>query len=380
MRLLEVLSPPSAGSYTAHVGRGQLASLVDFVRQRPQWRRLALVSDDCVAALHGKVLLGALQDAGLRADLLPFPAGEASKTRETKAGIEDAMLEAGFGRDSAVLALGGGVTIDLAGFVAATYMRGIPFVAIPTTVLAMLDSSIGGKTGVDAPAGKNLIGAFHRPSAVFCDLDYLDTLPDTVFRDGLAEAVKHALIRSPEHFTDLRDNAEALLSRQAPVLERVLADSIAIKIDFVERDEREAGARKALNFGHTFAHALERLSGWTLPHGEAVARGLVFETALSASIDELDDEVLPAVKDVLRRFGLPDSPFGGLANELVPSPTGGLQPEAFLAATRLDKKARDGRVEYVLLRRIGAVVAEWTRPVDDETVRQLLIKLSTRTG
>ena len=372
MRSLAVQLPPSGGAYTVRVGKGLESALFELIRGRPGWRRIAVVADDRVAALHGGDLLGRLRAAGMRADLFSFPAGEANKNRATKARLEDALLAAGLGRDSLVLALGGGVTIDLAGFLAATYMRGVPFIALPTTVLAMLDSSIGGKTGVDVPAGKNLIGAFHRPSAVFCDVAYLDTLPDVEFRTGLAEAVKHALIASPAHLADLDTNAESVLTRRDQELERVIVDSIQIKIGFVERDEKESGARKALNFGHTFGHALERLSGWTLSHGEAVARGLIFETRLSQREGQLLDDVQPVVLRVLRRLGLPEDPFAGLAGDLVPPPHGSLRAEDFIAATRLDKKARDGRVEYVMLRRIGEVIPGWTRPVAEETVRGLI--------
>jgi 3-dehydroquinate synthase len=256
-------------------------------------------------------------------------------------------------------------------------MRGIPFIALPTSTLAMLDSSVGGKTGVDTPTGKNLIGAFHPPRAVFADLHYLKSLPERQFRAGFAEAIKHGLIRSPDHLHDLEQEATRLLSREAGALEAILFASVQIKAHFVELDEREDGARKALNFGHTFAHALERLSGWSLPHGEAVARGLVAESELSAHLGLLDAQDPQRVREVLRRFSLPSEPFVDLPAALTPAPGGPLDLAVYQAATRADKKARRGQVEYVLLGGIGSLARDpssgaWTRPVDDEVLRQVL--------
>ena len=215
---------------------------------------------------------------GRRAHL---PAGRASKTREQWARLTDALLEQGFGRDSGIVALGGGVAGDLAGFVAATYMRGLPYVQVPTTLLAMLDASVGGKTGVDTPQGKNLIGAFHPPAAVIADPLVLGTLPERDFRGGMAEAVKHGLIADAAYFAWMERNADALLRRDQAALTRLVRRSVEIKAEVVSGDEREAGRRAILNAGHTVAHALEHATAYALPHGEAVALGLVAECALA---------------------------------------------------------------------------------------------------
>ncbi len=360
------------------VGTGLTASLAGFLKRRRDWCRLAIIADEEVARRHAGPLLEALKREGLHTELLTFPPGEASKTRETKAGLEDRLLAAGMGRDAAILALGGGVTIDLAGFTAATYMRGIPFVALPTTVLAVVDSSIGGKTAVDTPAGKNLIGAFHPPAAIFADIAWLATLPADQRRWGLAEAVKHGLIASVSHLEALDRNAPGLLAGNPETLEQILAASAQIKVEFVAADEREADARKALNFGHTVGHALERLSGWRMPHGEAVARGLLAESLLSARQGLLAREEVEEIRRILSRFGLPDEPFQGLPVDLTPEPAGRLSADRFLDATRMDKKAREGRVEYVLLEALGRVALDperdgaWSRPLDDAVVREVL--------
>jgi 3-dehydroquinate synthase len=378
VRQFRVQNPESsAAAYPVVFGAGLGPALVEFLRQEESWCRLAIIADEVVAGIHGEPLRDFLARAGFQIDLFTFPAGEASKTRETKTRLEDGLLRAGMGRDAAILALGGGVAIDLGGFTAATFMRGIPFVALPTSTLAMVDSSVGGKTGVDTPAGKNLIGAFHPPAAVFADLESLESLPEPELRSGFAEAIKHGLIHSPDHLHDLERHARSLIDRDTAVLEEILFASVRIKAHFVELDEREVGARKALNFGHTFAHALERLSSWSLPHGEAVSRGLVAESDLSAHLGLLDVQAPQRVREVLRRFGLPSEPFGDLPKALTPAPDGPLDLAVYQAATRADKKARRGQAEYVLLREIGSVARSpdsgaWARPVDDAVLQEVL--------
>ena len=364
-------------AYSVVFGAGLSPALLEFLRQEERWCRLAIISDEVVGRLHGEPLRDLLTRAGLQVDLFTFPAGERSKTRETKVQLEDSLLRAGLGRASAILALGGGVAIDLGGFTAATFMRGIPFVALPTSTLAMVDSSVGGKTGVDTPVGKNLIGAFHPPAAVFADLEYLESLPEPELRAGFAEAIKHGLIHSPDHLRDLERYAHRILGRDTALLEEILFASVQIKAHFVELDEKEDGARKALNFGHTFAHALERLSSWSLPHGEAVSRGLVAESDLSAHLGLLDAQGPQRIREVLRRFCLPSEPFRDLPRALTPAPGGPLDLAVYQAATQADKKARRGQAEYVLLQRIGSVARSpdsgaWARPVDDDVLQEVL--------
>src|SRR5512134_2617756 len=269
------------GSYPVLVEAGALERLGEIVADRLAGRRVAMVADDTVLALYRAGRLGAVT---WESETLPFPAGERSKTRDTWAALTDRLLDLGFGRDSGIIALGGGVAGDLAGFVAATYMRGVPYVQVPTSLLAMLDASVGGKTGVDTPQGKNLIGAFHPPVAVVADPRALATLPDREFRGGMAEAVKHGLIADREYFRWIEREVEALLRRDAEVLEHLVRRSVEIKAAVVSEDEREAGRRAILNAGHTVAHALEQASGYALPHGEAVAIGLATECRLAESL------------------------------------------------------------------------------------------------
>ena len=326
--------------------------------------RYAVISDTRVAELYGERMLSALSGAGLNATLFEFPAGEWNKTREIWAELSDGLLRAGFGRDSAVIALGGGVVGDLAGFVAATYMRGVPIVQVPTTLLAMLDSSVGGKTGVDTPVGKNLIGAFHRPSLVLADPSLLSTLSRPQFVAGLAEAFKHAAIKDPEYFDWLAASAEKALARLADVLVRLVARSVEIKAEVVMRDEREGGYRRILNFGHSVAHAQETISGYGWLHGEAVAAGMVAEAAIGETLGVTAPGTADRLRAVLEGVGLPI--------ELEES----LGAERFMKALALDKKREGGRSRFALIAEIGRVAGSaadgWTYEVSEDTVRAVL--------
>jgi 3-dehydroquinate synthase len=276
------------------------------------------------------------------------------------------MLADGFGRDSAVIAVGGGVVGDLAGFVAATYMRGIPFIQVPTTLLAMIDASIGGKTGVDTPAGKNLVGAFHQPVAVIADPDVLRTVPVAHLRAGLAEALKHGVIADAAYFDDVASAAPEIVSGSrgaAGALERVVVRSVVIKADVVRRDEREAGVRKTLNFGHTLGHAIELGSGYQMLHGEAVAVGMVLESRVAERVGVAERGTSDRVRAAIERSGLPAARPADQS------------PDEILAATRGDKKVRSGVVEYALPSRIGMMAGEdlgWAVPVADDVVLEVL--------
>ena len=236
------------GAYPVYVEPGSIERLGPLVEEHLAGRRVAMIADEAVLALYRGGRFGKVSWEG---ETLPFPTGERSKTRDTWARLTDALLQRGFGRDSGIIALGGGVAGDLAGFVAATYMRGLPYIQVPTTLLAMLDASVGGKTGVDTPEGKNLIGAFHPPVAVVADPGALATLAEREFRGGLAEAVKHGLIADREYFRWIEREADALLRRDAAALEQLVRRSVEIKAEVVSADEREAGRRAILNAGHT---------------------------------------------------------------------------------------------------------------------------------
>ena len=343
----EVIVEPSA--------LGHVASLVaPFVENR----RIAIITDEHVDHLYARRI--ATQLAG--AEIFVISAGEAAKTRDTWAKVTDDMLAAGLSRDTLIVAVGGGVVGDLAGFVASTYMRGIPFVQIPTTLLAMIDASVGGKTGVDTPAGKNLVGAFHQPSLVIADPTVLATLPANHFRAGLAEALKHGVIADAGYFERIAASREST-ARDERTLTGLIAESVRIKASVVARDERESGLRKVLNFGHTIGHAIESVSNYKLLHGEAVAIGMSLESVLAERLGVAKTGTSDAIRDALNGIGLPT---------MFPA----LDRDAVLAATKSDKKARAGRVEYALPSRVGGMAGEangWSIAVEDDAVASVLV-------
>lgn len=351
-------------TYRVLIARGALAELGRIAAASARAHRYAIISDESVAPLYAGRVRSAVGEGRTR--LYTVPVGEEQKTRATWASLTDAMLADGFGRDSAIIALGGGVIGDLAGFVAATYMRGVPFIQVPTTLLAMIDASIGGKTGVDTPAGKNLVGAFHQPAAVVADPDVLRTLPADHLRAGLAEAIKHGVIADASYFTDVVESAPEIVTGNrsaAAALERVVVRSVAIKADVVKRDEREGGIRKTLNFGHTLGHAIELRSDYKMLHGEAVAVGMVLESRVAERLGIAEPGTSERLRAAIERTGLPSA--------RPPNQT----PDEILSATRGDKKARSGVVEYSLPARIGAMAGAdqgWGVPVADDIVLEVL--------
>ena len=344
------------GSYPVYVEAGALARLDELVGEHLPRRRVAMIADGSVLELYRSGRMGA---APWNGETIAFASGERSKTRDSWARLTDALMERGFGRDSGVIALGGGVTGDLAGFVAATYMRGVPYLQVPTTLLAMLDASVGGKTGLDTPHGKNLVGAFHPPAAVIADPQTLATLPDRDYRAGLAEAVKHGLIADRGYFEWMEANALALTSRSQDPLTRLIRRSVEIKADIVSGDERESGRRAILNAGHTVAHALEQISGYELPHGEAVALGLVVECELAEQLGVAAAGLRKRVAGLLGRLGLP--------RRLPPR----LERNALFGSMATDKKNRSGQIHFALARQLGEMHSEngWTTPVPAEAIR-----------
>jgi 3-dehydroquinate synthase len=351
------------GSYDVRIEPGLADRLAGLVEAYCPAHRYALITDSIVEALHATRLQERLRAHGMAVDLLSFPAGEANKTRNSWAALSDRMLELGMGRDAAVLAFGGGVVGDLAGFVAATYLRGVPYVQIPTTLLAMIDSSVGGKTGVDTRAGKNLIGAFHQPRVVLADPGFLDTLPRRELAAGLAEAVKHGAIADAGYFDWIESRVERVLDREAAALSHLIERSVRIKADTVARDERESGPRMALNFGHTLGHAIEALSGYELLHGEAISIGMVLEARAGEVAGITEPGTARRLASVLSAAGLPTK---------MPDSMSG---RAVLELTRGDKKARAGAVEYALIEAIGRfddAAGRWSRPLEDDSVLQAM--------
>jgi 3-dehydroquinate synthase len=319
------------------VGPGLLTRTGELAREAGLRGACAVITDENVGRLHGAAVLKSLEAAGYRAVLLTVPAGEKSKSLASVEDLCDRMIAAGLDRGSFVVALGGGVVGDLAGFVAAVYHRGIPFVQIPTTIVAQVDSSIGGKTGVNARAGKNLVGAFHQPRLVLADTDTLATLPDREYREGFAEVIKHGVIRDAAMLDALDPSAprESL----APLVAR----NVAIKAAIVAEDEQErTGTRALLNFGHTVAHAIENVAGYgRFLHGEAVSLGLTAALDVSQRKAGLSATEAQRVRDKLAAFGLPLALPADLATE------------DLLAAARRDKKFDGGQIRYVVTPRLG---------------------------
>ena len=352
-------------SYDILIGPGLLGQLDGIVREYCPAAAYAVISDSHVGKIFGEDVVQRLSAIGYRAELFTFPAGEWNKTRDTWASLSDRMLAAHFGRDSAVIALGGGVVNDVAGFVAATYLRGVSLVQVPTTLLAMIDSSIGGKTGVDVPAGKNLLGAFHQPRVVIADPELLGSLSSAQLAAGLAEAVKHGVIADAEYFGFLEGEYAAIFAKHAPALERVVRRSVEIKAAVVAHDEREKGKRAILNFGHTVGHAIETTSKYEVLHGEAVAIGMVYEGRLAETLGIAAVGTAQRIKSALERLNLPvDRPDASRVDELV-------------EAMRADKKVRAGEIRLALPRAIGVAHGDdangWTVPVPEATIRQVLV-------
>lgn len=329
--------------YPVHVGSGILARVGELARDgglKPG--RAAILTDSNVARLYGDALKAALASAGFAPIPIEVPAGEASKSLETLGFVYDRMTEAELDRQSVVFALGGGVPGDLGGFAAATYLRGIPLVQVPTTVVAQVDSSLGGKTGINHRQAKNLIGAFYQPRMIVADVDTLATLPEREFREGMAEVIKYGAIMDADMIGELERDLDRIMRREAPALEAVVERSLRHKAAVVQSDERESGLRKILNFGHTIGHALEASTAYgRYFHGEAVAIGMKAACTLSRRFAGLSDTDADRLINLIQRAGLPTRMESGW------------ESEDFMRALRLDKKRAEKGVEFVLIDRLG---------------------------
>ncbi|GAC1513979.1 MAG: 3-dehydroquinate synthase [Gemmatimonadaceae bacterium] len=354
----------SLPSYQVTIGPNVLARVGEIARATVTAHRYAIVTDAHVGPLYIARVVAAL--APSQVDVFTIPPGESCKTRATWADLTDRLFAAGFGRDSALIALGGGVVGDISGFVAATYMRGIPIVQLPTTLLAMVDASVGGKTGVDTPFGKNLVGSFHLPAAVIADTSALETLSAPQIRSGLAEVFKHGIIADAAYFDQAIACLPTLLGDRRDLtgdVVKLIARSVEIKAAVVAQDARESGLRKVLNFGHTIGHAIEHLMGYALPHGVCVGIGMALESEIAERLGVAEHGTAGSVRAGLIAAGLP---------AIRPA---SVSPESVLEATRIDKKVRAGNVEYALPSRIGAMSGEttgWGIPVPDTLVLDVL--------
>lgn len=355
--------PLAASPYDVVLGSGILSDLPALLSRYCPASRYAIIADSHVAETYGARVRDAVKTIA-PVTIATFTAGEWNKTRENWAVLTDELVASGLDRNGAVLALGGGVAGDLAGFVAATFHRGIPYVQIPTTLLAMIDASVGGKTGVDTPVGKNLVGAFHQPRAVIADVDTLATLPKNQFIAGLAEALKHGAVADRGYFERLLETRDQIFARDRATLVSLVARSVEIKAQVVAEDERENGKRAVLNFGHTVGHAVETAAGYAVLHGEAVATGMAVEADLGVSLSITEAADAKLLRDALVRFNLP-----------IELP-GDAQPGRLIEAMRRDKKSRDQVIRASLIKRIGEPArgkkGEWTTPIDETAMSAVL--------
>lgn len=360
-----------ARSYPIDIGAGLLQTGAPLLEETLRGRRAAIVADERVAALHGPALLASLAEAGSEAAMITVPPGEGSKSLAELERVVGALLDHRIARDDFVIAFGGGVTGDLAGFAAAVLRRGVGLVQIPTTLLAQVDSSVGGKTGVNASQGKNLIGAFHQPARVLIDVALLGSLPARELRAGYAEVVKYGLLGDAAFFGWLEQNSARLLAGDRAALVHAISVSCQAKADIVARDERENGDRALLNLGHTFGHALEGATGYSdrLLHGEGVAIGMTLAFMLSARLGLCPQEAPSRVAAHLAEAGLPTR----IAD--IPGPPPNVETLWGLMAQ--DKKVKDGALTFILARDIGAAFQTREAPRDaveavlDEALRPL---------
>lgn len=337
---------PAARSYTIHVGDTILQDIGGLLKTDCV-QRAVIVSDQSVNATHAKTVAEALQDASITIDHLTIPSGEASKSLAEAERLWNEFARLKIDRKTAILAVGGGVIGDLTGFVAATFSRGLDFWQVPTTLVAQVDSAIGGKTGVNLPAGKNLVGAFWQPRGVVADISTLTTLPDREYVSGLAEVVKYGMILDTDFFHWLEDNALRVRDREKRSVAHIVRRSAELKTLVVERDEREiTGLRACLNYGHTFAHAFETATGYgTLLHGEAVSLGMMAAASLACSMNRIDQLVVDRQQKLLETLGLPVST----------TTLNGIENDDLLGIMSRDKKSIGGKLRFILPSAIGEV-------------------------
>lgn len=356
-------------SYPIEIGFGLMDRLVQDIRNglAGSIQKFAVITDSIVEGLYAKPIADKLQEAGFLVDVFSFPEGEKSKTRETKAMIEDAMLAKQYRRDCCIIAVGGGVVTDLAGFIAGTYGRGVPFINYATTLLAAADASVGGKTAVDTPLATNLIGLFNQPEKVYLDIATWKTLPPRQISSGMAETIKHACLADREFFDFLSDNMDRILHLDASACEHMAEVNCRIKYQVVMKDERESGLREVLNLGHTVGRAIETVSGYRLLHGEAVAIGMVAQVQLAKKLGYVSEEEVLKVTELLERAGLPTA---------IPEY---IDREALVKKLYTDKKVKNGQLRFVVQKGIGAIVefseGVYATPVSEETAREIILSM-----
>ncbi len=342
MRSMKVnLDKKYLSSYEIRIGNNITDRITLLIAKNHKAGRYVLITDDNVGKLHGQKFLAGLKDVGLNADLLSFPAGEASKNINTVLDIVGKLLKLGADRETCLIALGGGVVGDIVGFIASVFMRSIPYLQIPTTLIAQVDSSIGGKTAIDLPSGKNLLGTFYQPAAVFTDLSFLETLPEKEFDNGLAEIIKYGIIEDEKMFRLLEENMEAVKQKEPALMLKLVENCCRIKKSIVEIDEKEHGLRRILNFGHTLGHALEAISKYKITHGEGVALGMIAAARLSEKMSYLEQSETQRIEALIRATGL---------SVRIPN---SFATDSIISQLRMDKKKKGDIVHFVLLKKIG---------------------------
>ncbi|MGW8160875.1 MAG: 3-dehydroquinate synthase [Desulfobulbales bacterium] len=345
-------------SYPIIIEKGMIRKVGRDLKERNIAKRYGVISDERVAVLYGDTLMESLAEAGLAAEMITFPHGEVSKNLQTIASLSSTLAAGRFDRKDGLIALGGGVTGDITGFLASVYMRGIPFVQVPTTLLAQVDSSVGGKTGVDIPEGKNLVGTFYQPRAVYIDTNVLQTLPREELLGGLAEVIKYGMIADADFFEFLETHRPRILRLDEAIIPRVIARCCEIKAWVVAQDEREGNLRRILNFGHTIGHAIEAASDFTLIHGLAIAMGMAAIAELAVRTGHLSRNDAVRFIELINDFGMPS---------VIPLE---LDRERIKKYLQTDKKTVAGRVFFVLPTRIGEVTI--TDQISEEDIDAVL--------
>lgn len=357
-------------SYDIEIGYDLSGNLIQDIKEGlvGKLHKFAVITDSIIKDLYAGEICGKLKDAGYQADLFVFPEGEKNKTREVKAEIEDQMLEKGYRRDCCIIAVGGGVVTDLAGFIAGTFGRGVPFINYATTLLAAADASVGGKTAVDTPLATNLIGLFNQPKKVYIDIATWQTLPKRQIISGLAETIKHACMADSEFFNYLDAHMEDILSLDKDACGYIAEKNCKIKYEVVMKDERESGLREILNLGHTVGRAVETVSDYKLMHGEAVSIGLVAEVYLAEKLGLLTNGERDKVVSLLDKAGLPTH---------IPDY---IDREELIKKLYTDKKVRDGKLRFVLQDSIGSVKefepGVFAKPLEENFVREVIRSLN----
>jgi 3-dehydroquinate synthase len=331
-------------SYEISLNTAYLKRLIVDLKKNKWGNKYALICDSKVRKLYGNELAAKLEKAGVKVEVFSFQEGERNKNLKTVERLLDSMAKSNFYRDDAVIALGGGVTGDIAGFVASIYMRGIPYIQIPTTLLSMVDSSVGGKTGVDTSYGKNLVGTFTQPEKVYINIDFLKTLPKKQMLNGIAEAIKYGVIANKKVLRLLRSDKDKIMDLKPKTLEKLISLCIKVKARVVELDEKESEVRKILNYGHTFGHAIEKISQYKIEHGEAIAIGMCLINTIAVNKKWLKPKKAEKIRSTFKMYGLPTK-----YEKLKPA-------NRLIAATKLDKKAVDGKILYIVPYKIGRVL------------------------